>query len=177
MVGSSEEEYDVPSMESVTPQSKIDTIYQSKTKKGIMKICFELLDLKDADSIQACEINDMVSTEVEDQRMQFLEHIDVLLAEHKIEEAIEVIDTEERSHPELKESRDGETRLGGQIYLDGKREYLIWDSDPLSSLPFQALFGKLQQLAAVAGDIGRQKIQMVLLARLTETVLVMWLSD
>ncbi|KAL2549501.1 exocyst complex component EXO84C [Forsythia ovata] len=37
--------------------------------------------------------------------MQFLEHIDVLLAEHKIEEAIEAIDAEERSHPELKESR------------------------------------------------------------------------
>lgn len=43
---------------------------------------------------------------------------------------------------------------------------------------YQALFGKLQQLAAVAGDVllGREKIQKVLLARLTETV-VMWLSD
>ncbi|KAL2515144.1 Exocyst complex component EXO84C [Forsythia ovata] len=104
MVESSEEEYNVPSMESVTTQSKINTIYQSKTKKGIRKICFELLDLKDADSLQACEINDMVSTEVEDQRMQFLEHFDVLLAEHKIEEAIKAIDVEERSHPEMKGS-------------------------------------------------------------------------
>lgn len=33
MVESSEEEDDFPSMESVTPQSKIDTIYQSKTEK------------------------------------------------------------------------------------------------------------------------------------------------
>lgn len=42
----------------------------------------------------------------------------------------------------------------------------------------QALFGKLQQLATVAGDVllGKDKIQKVLLARLTETV-VMWLSD
>ncbi|CAA3010770.1 exocyst complex component EXO84C [Olea europaea subsp. europaea] len=172
MVESSEEEDDFPSMESVTPQSKIDTIYQSKTEKGIRKICFELLDLKDAvenlcsntltkysaflrlsdevvemkhelnelrkhissqgilvqdlmggvcreleewsqisgdiqevqDSLQACEINDMVSTEVEGRRMQFLDHIDVLLAEHKIEEAIEAIDAEERSYPELKSS-------------------------------------------------------------------------
>lgn len=42
----------------------------------------------------------------------------------------------------------------------------------------QALFGKLQQLAAVAGDVllGKEKIQKVLLARLTETV-VMWLSN
>lgn len=42
----------------------------------------------------------------------------------------------------------------------------------------QALFGKLQQLATVAGDVllGKDKIQKVLLARLTETV-VIWLSD
>ncbi|KAL6502213.1 hypothetical protein OROHE_024806 [Orobanche hederae] len=75
-------------------------------------------------------------------------------------------------------SRDGETRLGAQIYLGGKGQDLIWNADPLPSLPFQALFGKLQQLAAVAGDVllGREKIQKVLLARLTETV-VMWLSD
>lgn len=33
MVESSEEEDDFPSMESVTPQSKIDTVYQSKTEK------------------------------------------------------------------------------------------------------------------------------------------------
>ncbi|KAK2975483.1 hypothetical protein RJ640_005792 [Escallonia rubra] len=75
-------------------------------------------------------------------------------------------------------SRDGQTRLDVQIYLNGEGEDLIWDSDPLPSLPFQALFGKLQQLATVAGDVllGREKIQKVLLARLTETV-VMWLSD
>ncbi|PIN02337.1 Exocyst complex subunit [Handroanthus impetiginosus] len=170
MVESSEEEDDFPSMESVTPQSKIDTIYQSKTEKGIRKICFELLDLKDAvenlcsntrtkylaflrlsdevvemkhelnelhkhisgqgilvqdlmsgvaqelekwsraggdvqeadDNSQTHEIDDIFSTEVEDQRMQFLEHIDVLLAEHKIEEAIDAIDVEERNHPGLK---------------------------------------------------------------------------
>lgn len=41
----------------------------------------------------------------------------------------------------------------------------------------QALFGKLQQLATVAGDVllGREKLQKGLLARLTET-LVIWLS-
>jgi exocyst complex component 8 len=43
---------------------------------------------------------------------------------------------------------------------------------------FQALFGRLQQLASVAGDVllGKEKIQKVLLSRLTETV-VMWLSN
>lgn len=42
----------------------------------------------------------------------------------------------------------------------------------------KALFGKLQQLVTVAGDVllGKEKIQKVLLARLTETV-VIWLSD
>lgn len=43
---------------------------------------------------------------------------------------------------------------------------------------FQALFGRLQQLASVAGDVllGKEKIQKVLLSRLTETV-IMWLSN
>lgn len=34
-------------------------------------------------------------------------------------------------------SRDGETRLDAQIYIGGKGKDLIWDSDPLPSLPFQ----------------------------------------
>ncbi|CAH9097708.1 unnamed protein product [Cuscuta europaea] len=73
-------------------------------------------------------------------------------------------------------SRDGEARLDAQIYLSGMS--LMSEVEPLPSLPFQALFGKLQQLATVAGDvlIGREKIQKVLLARLIETV-VMWLYD
>ncbi|KDP22753.1 hypothetical protein JCGZ_02394 [Jatropha curcas] len=74
-------------------------------------------------------------------------------------------------------SREGKTQLSAQIYLNGDGEDLLWD-DPLPSLPFQALFSKLQQLATVAGDVllGKEKIQKILLARLTETVL-MWLSD
>ncbi|KAL5773444.1 hypothetical protein ACOSP7_013030 [Xanthoceras sorbifolium] len=75
-------------------------------------------------------------------------------------------------------SREGKTRLNGKIYLSENGEDLYWDSDPLPSLPFQALFAKLQQLATVAGDVllGKEKLQKILLARLTETVL-MWLSD
>lgn len=73
-------------------------------------------------------------------------------------------------------SREGKTRLDAQIYLNG--DYLYSGSTRLPSLPFQALFAKLQQLATVAGDVllGKDKIQKILLARLTETV-VMWLSD
>ncbi|XP_071725170.1 exocyst complex component EXO84C [Rutidosis leptorrhynchoides] len=75
-------------------------------------------------------------------------------------------------------SREGKTRLNAQIYLAENREDLYWGSHPLPSLPFQALFAKLQQLATVAGDVllGKEKLQKILLARLTETV-VMWLSD
>ncbi|KAM4088213.1 hypothetical protein ACB094_07G053700 [Castanea mollissima] len=75
-------------------------------------------------------------------------------------------------------SREGKTRLNAKIYLSEDGNDLYWDSDSLPSLPFQALFVKLQQLATVAGDVllGKDKLQKILLARLTETV-VMWLSD
>lgn len=72
---------------------------------------------------------------------------------------------------------EGKSRLDARMYLEGGDD-LFWDSDPLPSLPFQALFGRLQQLASVAGDVllGKEKVQKVLLSRLTETV-VMWLSN
>lgn len=75
-------------------------------------------------------------------------------------------------------SREGKTRLDAWIYINGDGEDLHWGSDPRPSLPFQALFAKLQQLATVAGDVllGKEKIQKILLARLTETFLI-WLSD
>nr|XP_009409892.1 PREDICTED: exocyst complex component EXO84C isoform X1 [Musa acuminata subsp. malaccensis] len=75
-------------------------------------------------------------------------------------------------------SREGKARLDARMYLEGKGDDLFWDSDPLPSLPFQALFARLQQLASVAGDVllGKEKIQKILLSRLTETV-VMWLSE
>ena len=54
----------------------------------------------------------------------------------------------------------------------------LFSSIQIQVLLLQALFAKLQQLATVAGDVllGKEKIQKILLARLTETV-VMWLSD
>ncbi|KAM0870667.1 hypothetical protein ACQ4PT_039891 [Festuca glaucescens] len=73
---------------------------------------------------------------------------------------------------------EGKSRLDARMYLEGNKDDLLWDSDPLPSLPFQALFGRLQQLASVAGDVllGKEKVQKVLLSRLTETV-VIWLSN
>lgn len=55
------------------------------------------------------EIDDIFLTEVEDRKLQFLENVDVLLAEHKIDEAIDAIDAEERNYPELKGSGDSTT--------------------------------------------------------------------
>lgn len=73
-------------------------------------------------------------------------------------------------------SREDKARLDARIYVE-EAEDLLWDSGPLPSYPFQALFGRLQQLATVAGDVllGKEKLQKVLLARLTETI-VGWLS-
>ncbi|KAL7593540.1 hypothetical protein Lser_V15G32372 [Lactuca serriola] len=70
-------------------------------------------------------------------------------------------------------SRDGKTRPDANIYLCGEGDDVSWNSDPLPSLPFQ-----LQQLAIVAGEVllRKEKIQKVLLARLTETV-VMWVMS
>ncbi|CAL0312178.1 unnamed protein product [Lupinus luteus] len=59
-------------------------------------------------------------------------------------------------------SREGKTRLNAHIYLNDNREDLYRDSDPLHSLPFQALFAKLQQLATVAGDSDEQEFWGVL---------------
>ncbi|KAJ1291494.1 hypothetical protein BS78_02G319300 [Paspalum vaginatum] len=73
---------------------------------------------------------------------------------------------------------EGKSRLDARMYLGQNGDDLLFDPDPLPSLPFQALFGRLQQLASVAGDVllGKDKIQKVLLSRLTETV-IMWLSN
>ncbi|KAK6917033.1 Exocyst component Exo84, C-terminal [Dillenia turbinata] len=73
---------------------------------------------------------------------------------------------------------EGQTRLDAHIYLSGDAEDLFWNSEPMPSPAFRTLFEKLHHLAREAGEVllGKEKIQKILLARLTETV-VMWLSD
>ncbi|KAF6167485.1 hypothetical protein GIB67_031686 [Kingdonia uniflora] len=150
---SSEEEEDFPTHEWITPQSKVNSVYQSNSEKGIRKLCYEFLDLKDAMenlcgnsqskylafqriseevaemehelielhkhvSSQKILVQDLMTSvcheleewnrvdgetteveedppvcdpllnEVEIHRMAFLENIDVLFAEHKVEEAL-----------------------------------------------------------------------------------------
>lgn len=52
------------------------------------------------------ELQNPLSSDTDDHKVIFLEHVDVLLAEHKVEEAIEALDAEERNCPELKGSGD-----------------------------------------------------------------------
>ncbi|KAF8028702.1 hypothetical protein BT93_E1376 [Corymbia citriodora subsp. variegata] len=171
---SSEEDDDFPSLETITPQSKIDSLYQSPTEKGIRMLCCELLDLKDAvenlcgnmrtkylaflriseevvemkheltemqkhissqgllvqdlvtgvcselkdwnkscglndvaeENPQASEEQDLTVSELHNRRIILFDNIDVLLAEHKVEEAVEPLVAEERNYPELKGSAD-----------------------------------------------------------------------
>eukprot|EP01018_Ginkgo_biloba_P030439 Gb_10715 [translate_table: standard] len=75
-------------------------------------------------------------------------------------------------------SREGDIQLSANTYLDGKSEDLFWGQKPMPSLPFQALFAKLSQLAQLSADVlvGRDRVATPLLMRLTET-LVIWLSN
>ncbi|KAI8009395.1 Exocyst complex component EXO84C [Camellia lanceoleosa] len=214
----SEEDDDFPSIESVTPQSKIDTIYQSKTEKGIRKLCFELLDLKDAvenlcgntrtkylaflrlseevvevehelnelrkhisaqgilvqdlmsgvcreldefngssgdiqedeQNLENCELEVPLLNEAEGHERMFLENVDVLLAEHKVEEALEVLDTEERSHPELKGSGDtSSTEPSSYKSAFLKRKEML--EDQLVEITKQPLVGILELKKALSG--------------------------
>lgn len=174
---SSEEEEDFPSIENITPQTKIDSVHQSHTEKGIRKLCCELLDLKDAvenlcgnrrtkylaflrmseevvemehelielrkhissqgiivqdlmtgvcreleewnhanadindpvPNAEVDEVQDPMPSDMDDPKKKFLEKVDVLLAEHKVEAALEALEAEERNVPELKGSGDSST--------------------------------------------------------------------
>lgn len=73
-------------------------------------VCRELEDWNqssnDVDQTQhepeICELPEPLTNEGDDQKTIFLENIDVLLAEHKLEEALEALDAEERNSSELK---------------------------------------------------------------------------
>ncbi|KAL0797600.1 hypothetical protein Bca101_052774 [Brassica carinata] len=109
---SSEEEDDLPSIESITPQSKIDSVHQSLTEKDLMSGLGREMDewkqsAGDADDSDSFEDNDpLFPNEITDPKSEFLEKIDILLAEHKVDEALEAMDTEERNNQELKGTGD-----------------------------------------------------------------------
>ncbi|GLU22597.1 hypothetical protein SLE2022_386610 [Rubroshorea leprosula] len=216
---SSEEDDDFPSIESITPQTKIDSIYQSNTEKGIRKLCCELLNLKDAvenlcgdaqakylaflrvseeviemehelvelrkhisaqgilvrnlitgvcreleewnqanaDNGEAqpfpeiSEVEDSLPREAEDPMMIFLEKIDVLLAEHKVEEAIDAFDAEERNSIELKGS--GDTSSEASSYKSAFLERKAMLEDQLVEICEQPLIGTAELKNALSALI------------------------
>nr|CAD1840656.1 unnamed protein product [Ananas comosus var. bracteatus] len=55
------------------------------------------------------ELDNHLNGDMEDPKVTFLETVDILLAEHKTEEALLVLDAEEKSSPELKDLGDDST--------------------------------------------------------------------
>ncbi|KAF5472893.1 hypothetical protein F2P56_009558 [Juglans regia] len=217
---SSEEEEDFPSIERIVPQSKVDSLYQSHTEKGIRNLCCELLDLKDAvenlcgnmhtkylaflriyeEAVEmelelielrkhisaqgilvqdlmtgVCrelekwklsigdnhesdhdpeipELQDPLPSEKDDGKIIFLENVDVLLAEHKVEEALEALDAEERDSSELKDSGDTSTGVVSEFkstFL--KRKSML--EDQLVHIIEQPSSGVLEMKKALSGLI------------------------
>lgn len=76
-------------------------------------VCRELEDWKQCgdnddetlQDFQSCELQDPLHNEVDDNE-RFFEKIDILLAEHRVDEALEVLDAEEKNSLELKSSGD-----------------------------------------------------------------------
>lgn len=58
------------------------------------------------DADESEEVEEPSPSELTDPNSEFLEKIDILLAEHKVDEALEAVDTEERNNPELKGAAD-----------------------------------------------------------------------
>ncbi|KAG6691470.1 hypothetical protein I3842_10G064700 [Carya illinoinensis] len=217
---SSEEEEDFPSIERIIPQSKVDSLYQSYTEKGIRNLCCELLNLKDAVenlcgnihtkylaflrifeeavemehelielrkhiSAQGILVQDLMTgvcreleewkqsigdnhesqhdpeipelqdpspSEKNDGKIIFLENVDVLLAEHKVEEALEALDAEEKNSSELKDSGDTSTSEVSEFksaFL--KRKTML--EDQLVQIIEQPSSGVLEMKKALSGLI------------------------
>ncbi|KAJ6410602.1 hypothetical protein OIU84_007365 [Salix udensis] len=114
---SSEEDDDFPSIESITPQSKIDSLYQDavenlcgdmqtkylaflRISEEVVEMEHELVELRKHISAQGILVQDLMTGD--NRKAILLENFDVLLAEHKVEEAIEALEAEEKNCPELK---------------------------------------------------------------------------
>lgn len=73
-------------------------------------LCREMDEWKrsagDADDSDYSEVKDPLPNELTDPKSEFLEKIDLLLAEHKVDEALEAMDAEERNNPDLRGSAE-----------------------------------------------------------------------
>ncbi|CAN6322248.1 unnamed protein product [Urochloa humidicola] len=71
---------------------------------------------------------------------------------------------------------DGDTHLSAEMYIN--MDNTVEDPEWVPSPIFQELYGKLNKMASIAGDmfVGRERFATLLMMRLTETVML-WLSD
>ncbi|XP_022844928.1 exocyst complex component EXO84B-like [Olea europaea var. sylvestris] len=73
-------------------------------------------------------------------------------------------------------TEEGDSYLNADIYInmDGNEDEIEWFPSPI----FQELYAKLNRMAAMAAEmfVGRERFAMLLLMRLTETV-ILWLSE
>ncbi|KAI8010559.1 Exocyst complex component EXO84C [Camellia lanceoleosa] len=108
-------------------------------------------DVQEAEqNLENCELEVPLLNEAEGHERMFLENVDVLLAEHKVEEALEVLDTEERSHPELKGSGDtSSTEPSSYKSAFLKRKEML--EDQLVEITKQPLVGILELKKALSG--------------------------
>ncbi|KAG6398950.1 hypothetical protein SASPL_140422 [Salvia splendens] len=150
------------------------------------KICFELLDLKDAVEnlcsntrtkyLAFLRLSDEV-VEMKHELNELQKHISshgILIQDLMSGIAIDAIDTEERTYPELKGT--------GYSTTDESSSFKSALFEEKSHACRQPSVGIIREAAATGRGgrrdvlLGKEKIQKVLLARLTETV-VMWLSN
>ncbi|KAJ1701074.1 hypothetical protein LUZ63_000853 [Rhynchospora breviuscula] len=75
-------------------------------------------------------------------------------------------------------TRKGKARLDAHAYLELEGDDLIGDLEPLPSLPFQALFARMQKLESIVNEelFGKEKVQKAVLSGIIEAMLT-WLSN
>ncbi|KAG6388735.1 hypothetical protein SASPL_150167 [Salvia splendens] len=157
------------------------------------KICFELLDLKDAVEnlcsntrtkyLAFLRLSDEV-VEMKHELNELQKHISshgILIQDLMSGVAIDAIDTEERTYPELKGTGYSTTDESSSFKSAlSKRKAML--ENQLIEISRQPSVGIIREAAATGRGgrrdvlLGKEKIQKVLLAMLTETM-VMWLSN
>lgn len=101
---------------------------------------------------QIGELQDPLPDDVVDVKTIFLDKIDVLLAEHKVEEAIEALDAEEKNSPDLKSSGDtSPTEAYSYRSAFLKRKAML--EDQLVEITEQPLVGTVELKKALSGLI------------------------
>ena len=97
------------------------------------------------------EVQDPLPNEMDDSKKIFLEKIDVLLAGHKVEEALEALETEERNVPELKGSGDSSTEASSYKSSFIERKAML--EDQLIEIAERPVVGANELKKALSGLI------------------------